>query len=66
MKYNITPASKEASPEPGATYTNASDSIEQGSGMNNRIHYSWNEIPLFVTFRLNNPSKRFGLETRTT
>lgn len=65
LKYNISPASKEASPQPGATYTNVADSIEQGSGMSNRIHYSWNEIPLFVTFRINNPSKRLGIETKT-
>lgn len=64
LKYGITPASKEVAPKAGATYTNTSDSITPGSGLSNRIHYSWNEIPLFITFR-SAPGKRVGFEART-
>ena len=63
MKYDALPANRSARMEPGATYENSRDSIVSGNGLTSRIKYSWNEIPLFVTYRFNT-TKRFGFEVR--
>lgn len=63
MSYNALPSNRSARLEPGATYENSRDSIVSGSNLSSRIKYSWNEIPLFVTYRFKT-SKRVGVELR--
>lgn len=40
-----------------------SDSVTQSGTNNLRIKYSWNEIPLLITYK-SNANKRFGFETK--
>ncbi|MES2690896.1 MAG: hypothetical protein V4658_10870 [Bacteroidota bacterium] len=63
MNYDALPSGRSARLEPGATYENSNDSIVAGSVLSGRIKYSWNEIPLFVTYRFKT-TKRFGIEVR--
>lgn len=64
MSYNTLPANQSAQKEPGASYIHANDSIFNGSRESQGVRYSWNEIPLLVTYRIN-PAKRLNFELKT-
>ncbi len=64
MSYNTLPTSQSAQREPGASYIHANDTIFNGTMENQGIRYSWNEIPLLVTYRIN-PAKRLSVEIKT-
>ena len=65
MTYNTTPTSLSSQKEPNARYIHPNDSIYGGSGeYRQRISYSWNEIPLLVTFNIN-PEKRLSYELKS-
>ncbi len=48
-------------PEVGTSYTNSNDSIINGNSYNNRIKYTWTEIPLFITYTFKQKGK-FGFD----
>lgn len=65
MVYNTSPTNQSAQKEPKARYIHPNDSIFNGSGEYNQgIRYSWNEIPLLLTFNFN-PGKRLSFEIKS-
>ncbi|TAE89802.1 MAG: hypothetical protein EAY81_01780, partial [Bacteroidetes bacterium] len=65
MTYNTTPTNLSSQKEPNARYIHPNDSIYVGSGeYKQRIQYSWNEIPLLITFNIN-PEKRLSYELKS-
>jgi hypothetical protein len=53
FNYNTIKASSPSDPnEVGAPVTNPGDSVIAGNGHNNRIKYSWTEIPLLINYTI--------------
>lgn len=62
MSYGTEKASQKPVYEQGGRYS-MTDSVTADGVNNTRIKYSWNEIPLLMTYRFN-PSRRFGIEAK--
>lgn len=62
MSYGTTKAKQTPVYEQGGRYS-TTDSVTADGVNNTRIKYSWNEIPLLVTYRFN-PTRRFGIEAK--
>jgi hypothetical protein len=62
MTYGTTPAAQQPKPEPNSQVV-TNDSVTTDGINNTRIRYSWNEIPLLITYRFT-PHKRLGIEAK--
>jgi len=62
IRYGTTPAVQQPSQEPNSQIL-TKDSITADGLNNTRIRYTWNEIPLLITYRFT-PHKRLGIEAK--
>lgn len=62
MTYGTTPAAQQPKPEPNSQVV-TNDSVTADGINNTRIRYSWNEIPILITYRFT-PHKRLGIEAK--
>lgn len=62
MNYGTTQATQPPKYEPNSQVS-SNDSVTANGINNTRIKYSWNEIPLLITYRFT-PHKRLGVETK--
>jgi hypothetical protein len=62
MTYGTTPAAQQPKPEPNSQVV-TNDSVTAIGINNTRIRYSWNEIPILITYRFT-PHKRLGVEAK--
>jgi len=63
MNYGIKTAQSTPVAETGATYKNVGDSITSNGFENTRIMYSWNEIPVILSYQFNS-NNRWRAEAR--